>query len=71
MVKRVKVMSGNGAFKTDVKSFADKAGAARLRMGQATTTQDRQHFEGMARYWEELLHEQSAAASPGGSPEGS
>jgi hypothetical protein len=57
-------MSGSYAFKKDVKILADKAAAARLRMAQATTTQERQHFEGMARYWEELLNEQTSGASP-------
>ena len=64
------VMSGNGAFKTDIKTFADKAAAARVRMGQATMTQDRQHYEGMARYWEELIDEKSTAGIPAGNPAG-
>jgi hypothetical protein len=59
------VMSGNSAFKMDIKTLADKAASARQRMGQVTTTQERQHFEGMARYWEELLDEASAAADAG------
>jgi hypothetical protein len=48
----------------DVKILTDKAAAARLRMDQASTSQERQHFEGMARYWEELLDELSAGVSP-------
>ncbi len=57
-------MPGSFASKTDVKSLADKAAAARARMAQATTTQERQHCEGMARYWEELLDEQPQQSAP-------
>jgi hypothetical protein len=58
------VMSGTDLSKMDVKTLNDKAAAARQRMDQATTTQERQHFEGMARYWEELLDEQSVGGGP-------
>jgi hypothetical protein len=57
-------MSGNRVFKMDAKNLTDKAAAARLRMDQATTTQERQHCEGMARYWEELLAEVSTGSAP-------
>jgi len=57
-------MSGSHSFKVDAKNLTDKVVAARLRMDQATTTQERQHFEGMARYWEELLAELSTGAGP-------
>jgi hypothetical protein len=55
-------MPANNALKMDIKALADRAASARRRMGQATTTQERQHMEGMARYWEELLNECSAQA---------
>jgi hypothetical protein len=57
-------MSGSDPLKMDVKTLTDKAAAARQRMDQATTTQERQHFEGMARYWEELLCERSVGGGP-------
>ena len=36
-----------------------RASEARRRAGQASTSQERQHNEGMADYWEELLAEAS------------
>jgi hypothetical protein len=55
-------MRRTGKFEMDAKTIAEKAAAARLRIGEARTTQERQHFEGMARYWEEILEELSTAS---------
>jgi hypothetical protein len=55
-------MSRNHVIEKNIKTFKEKAATARSRMSQATTTQERQHFEGMARYWEELFDELSATA---------
>jgi hypothetical protein len=42
-----------------------RATLARQRAGEAQTTQMRQHLEGMADFWEELLQERlTANASP-------
>jgi hypothetical protein len=46
----------------DLKSLAGKAAAARHRSAGAATTQERQHWDGMAHYWQELIDEQSKAA---------
>jgi hypothetical protein len=48
----------------DVRNLKERAAMARRRAETARTTQERQHFEGMASYWEELLEEDETGGSP-------
>ncbi len=56
-------MAGYRATEQDQDVLRERAAKARLSAAGARTTQGRQHFEGMASYWEELLREQLTARS--------
>jgi hypothetical protein len=51
-------MSEVGIVKKNLHSLRERAAKAREGAERASTTQERQHFEGMARYWEAVLDEQ-------------
>jgi hypothetical protein len=62
-------MSVDAVTEKQVRLLRERIVKARLALTSVRTTQERQHLEGMTRYWEELLDEFSrvAAGEAGGS----
>jgi hypothetical protein len=62
MAHKGQTVSSDPTLKTDLARIMDRMVKARLQAQSARTTQERQHLEGMANYWEELLRDAEALA---------
>jgi hypothetical protein len=50
-------MNARDSFSTEESKIEERVALAHLRAERALTSQDRQHYQGMADYWAELLAE--------------